>query len=78
MKDLKENSLIVGGIYQHYKGGVYEILNIATHSETKEQLVVYKNIKDSEIWVRPKGMFFDSISVDGKLKLRFSCLRDRL
>lgn len=49
------------GIYQHYKGGLYEVLHVAKHSETQEELVIYKSISDDQIWARPKPTFLESV-----------------
>ena len=43
----------VGGTYQHYKGGKYEVLHLAHHTETKEHMVVYRNLEHGTIWARP-------------------------
>lgn len=65
------------GKYEHYKGKQYEVLGIAHHSETLEELVVYKALYDSEefgssaIWVWPKGMFMENVTIDGAEKPRF-------
>ena len=68
------------GKYRHYKGKEYEVLGIATHSETLEELVVYKALykiegkgKDS-MWVRPKEMFEEEVEVDGAVRKRFEYL----
>ena len=45
------------GKYRHFKGGEYELIAVARHSETMEELVVYKSLKDGEVWARPKSMF---------------------
>jgi len=61
------------GIYQHYKGKYYEVLNTARHSETEEWMVVYKTLYDKEsIWVRPYNMFTGDVSVKGKEVQRFA------
>ena len=53
------------GIYQHYKGPLYQVLHVATHSETQEKLVVYQCLYgDYSIWVRPVDMFTESITLD--------------
>ena len=53
------------GIYQHYKGQLYQVLHVATHSETQEILVVYQCLYgDYSIWVRPLEMFKESITLD--------------
>lgn len=65
------------GKYRHYKGREYEIIGIARNSETLEELVVYKALYDSDefgneaIWVRPKNMFFEEITINGKKIKRF-------
>ncbi len=60
------------GRYRHYKGGEYEVLGIARHSETHEPLVVYRPLyNDSGWWVRPHAMFFGELEVDGRRVRRF-------
>ena len=63
------------GKYQHFKGEVYEVIGLAKHSETLEEMVVYKN-EEGDIWVRPKNMFFENVSVDGKEISRFKYIGD--
>ena len=61
------------GRYRHYKGGEYEVLGAARHSETEELLVVYRTLyDDSGWWVRPHRMFFESVVVDGVSQPRFA------
>ncbi len=68
---------VEAGKYQHYKGGLYMVIGTARHSETLEELVVYKALYDSKefgknaIWVRPKEMFFDKVTVNGEKISRF-------
>ena len=66
------------GKYKHYKGGEYEVIGVAKHSETLEDLVVYKHPGNelSELWVRPLGMFLEKIVVDGREIHRFECIAD--
>lgn len=60
------------GRYRHYKGNEYEVLGIARHSETLEQLVVYRALYGERgLWVRPRAMFVERITVEGKLVPRF-------
>lgn len=61
----------ITGIYRHYKGGIYQVLSTARHSETDEELVVYASAS-GEWWVRPKAMFFESVTVDGVSMPRFA------
>ena len=68
------------GKYRHYKGKEYEVLGVATHSETLEELVIYKALYDIEgkgkdsLWVRPKGMFEEEVVVDGVVQKRFELI----
>jgi len=60
------------GRYRHYKGGEYEVLDVARHSETHEPMVVYRPLYNATgWWVRPHAMFFGSVSVDGVPQPRF-------
>lgn len=65
-------SEIKKGKYRHYKGNEYEVLYIARHSETLEELVVYKALYgEGDIWVRPKSMWNETVKADGKTVKRF-------
>lgn len=62
------------GKYRHYKGKMYEVIGIARHSESLEELVVYKALYMEEgknLWVRPLSMFLEEVMVDGKPVKRF-------
>jgi hypothetical protein len=60
------------GRYQHFKGNFYQVLHIATHSETEETMVVYQpEYGERAIWVRPLTMFDETIERDGKVFKRF-------
>lgn len=60
------------GIYKHYKGKLYEVLDVATHSETLEKMVVYKQLYgEYATWVRPYDMFNEEIEVNGVRVKRF-------
>lgn len=65
------------GLYKHYKGNLYEVIGVAHHSETLEEMVVYKALYDTPdfgygaIWVRPLAMFNETIVVDGIAVKRF-------
>jgi hypothetical protein len=73
--------MIKPGIYRHYKGKEYEVLGLARHSETLEELVIYKALYNTAdlgygaLWVRPKGMFEETVLVDGKEAPRFAFVR---
>ena len=62
------------GTYRHFKGGIYEVLEIATHSETMEELVVYRNRESGKWWVRPASMWNETVERDGHSYLRFTYL----
>ena len=56
------------GKYKHYKGSMYEVLDVARHSETEEWMVVYKTLYgDFSTWVRPYEMFVEKVEVEGKM-----------
>ena len=60
------------GLYRHYKGGTYQVIGVARHSETDEQLVVYRCVYDNySLWVRPLAMFLETVLVDGRTVPRF-------
>lgn len=72
---MTKKTLILAGVYQHYKGGLYRVIGIARHSETQELMVVYKSqSKEYDLWVRPYEMFREHIEVDGKKVPRFKFL----
>ena len=61
------------GLYQHYKGGQYQVYGVARHSETEEQLVVYRPLYgERALWVRPLSMFTETLEVDGRIVPRFA------
>jgi molecular chaperone GrpE len=65
------------GIYQHYKGGKYRVLNEVKNSESKEDMLVYQDINDeTKIWVRPKLMFLELVDIKGEKKPRFEFLKE--
>ena len=61
------------GTYRHYKGNLYEVLGVARHSETEEQLVVYRALYgEGGLWVRPLAMFQEQVPGDSGLVPRFA------
>lgn len=61
------------GRYRHYKGGEYEVVGTARHSETLEPLVVYRPLYNATgLWVRPHAMFFSDVEIEGVLQPRFA------
>ena len=60
------------GRYRHYKGKEYTVIGVARHSETEEELVVYRQeYGDHGLWVRPKPMFLETVEVEGQAVPRF-------
>lgn len=68
-------SCVPTGRYRHYKGNDYTVLGVARHSETEEELVVYrKEYGDRSLWVRPKAMFLQTVECGGRAVPRFAYL----
>lgn len=66
----------VPGIYRHYKGHLYEVIGLANHSETEDLLVVYRALYgEFGLWVRPAGMFEETVSIDGAVMPRFALIK---
>lgn len=64
---------VVPGRYRHYKGPEYEVLFEARHSETEEPHVVYRALYGERgLWIRPKAMFVETVTVDGEVRPRFA------
>ncbi|PUE25368.1 hypothetical protein B9Z39_12195 [Limnohabitans sp. JirII-29] len=60
------------GLYRHYKGGMYEVIGTARHSETLEPMTVYRALYGAHgLWVRPAAMFTEQVVIDGLLQPRF-------
>lgn len=65
------------GIYRHFKGNLYEVVDHARHSETQEWLVVYRALYgDYGLFVRPLAMFIEQVERGGKTLARFEFVRD--
>lgn len=61
------------GIYKHYKGNLYQVIDVAKHSETEQEHVVYRTLYgDYSLWVRPLDMFVETVQVDGEPQPRFA------
>ncbi len=77
MAEEKKMSGIKCGKYRHFKGGLYEVLGVARHSETEETMVVYRALYgDGGLWVRPAAMWNEIVERDGKSFRRFTCLEE--
>ena len=74
------NNKIKLGKYRHFKGNEYNVLYIAKHSETLEDMVVYEALYDnkvSKIWVRPINMFLEKVENNGKIVNRFEYIGEK-
>ncbi len=60
------------GLYRHFKGGLYDLLGVATHTETGEELAVYRSIETGRLFVRPAAMFEGSLERAGYSGPRFT------
>ena len=61
------------GVYRHYKGNLYQVIDVARHSETEQEHVVYRTLYgDYSLWVRPLDMFVETVEADGKSQPRFA------
>lgn len=59
------------GTYKHYKGNGYEVIGVAKHSETHQEMLVYRALYDEQLWVCPAVMFTEMVEKDGKKVPRF-------
>lgn len=65
------------GKYRHFKGGLYEVLGTARHSETEEEMVVYRALYgEGGLWVRPAAMWNETVERDGQIYQRFTYLEE--
>ena len=70
-------TVIRPGRYRHYKGHEYTVLGVARHSETLEELIVYRQeYGDHGLWVRPAAMFLETVELEGKKVPRFRLIED--
>jgi hypothetical protein len=68
---------VESGYYKHFKGNIYQVIAVGKHSETTEEMVVYRGLYDSPhgygaVWIRPVVMFLETIERDGKTMRRFA------
>ena len=72
------SSVLKKGIYQHYKGNLYDVLDFVKHSETEEEMVLYRALYGAKgLWVRPLKMFKESVHVEGVCMKRFAYTGDQ-
>ena len=71
------NNLIQKGIYEHYKGNQYEVIDIALNSETEEKMVIYRALYGNfDLWVRPLQMFLELIEIFNTQIPRFKLISE--
>lgn len=69
--------MIQKGRYRHFKGGEYQLLDVASHSETLEPYVVYRALYGEQgLWIRPLAMFKETVVYNGETVARFRWLGD--
>jgi hypothetical protein len=69
--------MITPGRYRHYKGKDYQVIGVAKHSETEEDLVVYRALYGAHgLWVRPVEMFCEKVTTGGKRVSRFEWIEE--
>ena len=65
------------GIYRHFKGGMYQLIGVASHSETMEPMVVYRALYGEKgLWVRPASMWSEIVCKDGYTGPRFTPVKE--
>ena len=69
--------MIKKGKYRHFKGNYYEVIDVCKHSETLEEMVIYRALYgEYGLWVRPLKMFTEKVEVDGQLVDRFEYIEE--
>lgn len=63
--------VLINRVYRHYKGKRCLVLYVALHSETQEQLVIYRELDNNKLWARPLSMFKEQVTHDGTTEPRF-------
>lgn len=65
------------GIYKHYKGKLYHAMAVVIHSETREEMILYRELYEPyDLNVRPRGMFEEDVEMDGKMVPRFELVQE--
>ena len=72
-EETKPVNEIQPGVYRHYKGDMYEVIASVRHSETREELTLYRALYgECGLWVRPSAMFGEEVDVNGERQPRFA------
>lgn len=69
-------NLVIGGTYEHYSGKRYQIIELARHTESNEELVIYKALYDGNLWARPASMFTETVILNGVVQPRFCLVKE--
>jgi hypothetical protein len=76
-KEVQRMQKLKPGRYRHFKGNEYQLLGVATHSETMEPMVVYRALYGEQgLWVRPAAMWLETVELDGQTFQRFTYIGD--
>ena len=68
---------ILPGLYRHFKGGLYRVEGVARHSETLEEMVVYRALYgEGGLWVRPASMWNETVTHEGVFQPRFALVKE--
>jgi hypothetical protein len=66
-------AVIRNAVYRHYKGQLYHVIDVAKHTETEEELVIYRAMYGERLmWARPLGMFTGNVEINGGVQRRFT------
>jgi len=79
MNEKTQTPFVKNGIYRHYKGKTYRLIDKVRHSESLEEMVLYETLYENQLgklWVRPLKMFFETIEKDGKEIPRFEYIKE--
>ncbi len=69
--------MITPGVYKHFKGNLYRVVDCVYHSETLEEMVLYQALYgEMKFWVRPLKMFTEMVLVENKPVLRFELVKE--
>lgn len=74
---MSNNRLTPHSIWQHYKGNLYELIGIARHSETLEDMIVYRALYgEGGLWVRPRSMWLEEVHTPSGTVQRFTKIKE--
>ncbi|NQY99406.1 MAG: DUF1653 domain-containing protein [Bdellovibrionales bacterium] len=76
---MQTSKIVAGGVYQHYKGPKYKVIDTVRHSESLEELVLYECLYENELgklWVRPLKMFGETVEINGVTTPRFKLVEE--